>query len=81
MTGRVPTSEPSQVVQGPGLNLPVHGLLAPATTAAAVLGQPGVIGVGYWDPPTQTQRWYYGNPDDESFAITPCMPHYVLRAP
>jgi hypothetical protein len=80
MTGRVPTSEPSQVVQGPGLNLPVHGLLAAPTTAAAVFGQPGVIGVGYWHPPTQTQRWYYGNPGDESFAITPCMPLYVLRA-
>lgn len=79
-TGRVPTTEPSQVVPGPGLNLPVHGLLAAPTTASALLAAPGVVGVGYWHPPTQTQRWYYGEPGDEDFAVTPCMPLYVQRA-
>jgi len=79
LTGRVPTSEPSQVVQGPGLNLPAHGLLAAPTTAAALFGQPGVTAVGYWHPPTQTQHWYNGNPGDENFAITPCRPLYVQR--
>ncbi len=79
LTGRVPTNEPSQVTPAPGLNIPVHPLRAAPTTASALLGQPGVVGVGYWHPPTQQQRWYYGNPGDVDFNVTPCMPHYIVR--